>query len=95
MGPDTWKRRPAEGGAPSLKEDRPEDSTHPALLFVVRDPPGCHAVFTIHCPHADSASDVVATDGPIHPEDRVIAFLQDVHRTTCCCGDWLVREAAA
>jgi hypothetical protein len=24
---DTRKRRPAEGGAPSLKEDRPEDST--------------------------------------------------------------------
>jgi hypothetical protein len=29
---DIRKRRPAEGGAPSLKEDRPEDSTLTSLF---------------------------------------------------------------
>jgi hypothetical protein len=66
----------------------------PAFLFTVTDAPGCHRVYVIHCDHADSASPPLAIV-PAHPEEQVIAFLQDLHEQTCQCARWLQREAVA
>jgi hypothetical protein len=78
----------------SRRLDAQQPST-PALLFTVTDAPGCHRVYVIHCDHADSASAPVALDCEMHSEAKTIAFLQDVHETTCACARWLQREEVA
>jgi hypothetical protein len=73
---------------------RQQPST-PAFLFTVTDAPRCHRVYVIHCDHADSATAPVALDCEVHTEAQTIAFLQEVHETTCTCARWLRREAVA